>query len=98
MTPLLNLVIGLVEEHHAGMAAGFISTMQQVGGAFGVAVVGMFFSSLLGTRASGSQPVAARYAEAFAGAMLYNLVAVLLAALLVAWVVCGWRVSRAKRL
>jgi len=96
MTPLLNLVIGFVEEHHAGMAAGFISTMQQVGGAFGVAVVGMSFSSLLGTGASGSEPVAARYAEAFAGAMLYNLVAVLLAALLVAWVVCGWRVSRAK--
>lgn len=31
MTPLLNLVIGFVGERHAGMAAGIISTMQQVG-------------------------------------------------------------------
>jgi EmrB/QacA subfamily drug resistance transporter len=96
MTPLLNLVIGLIDERHAGMAAALISTMQQVGGAFGVAVVGIFFSSILGAGASGSGPAADRYAGAFAGAMLYNFAAVLLAALLVARIGCGWRPSRTK--
>jgi hypothetical protein len=84
MTPLLNLVLGFVEGRHAGMASGVISTMQQVGGAFGVAIVGMFFTGLLGEAVSGSVPPAARYAHAFSGAMFYNVSAVLLAALLVA--------------
>jgi sugar phosphate permease len=84
MTPLLNLVIGYVEEKHAGMAAGFISTMQQVGGAFGVSVVGIFFVSILGRDASEGVSQAGRYADAFSGAMLYNLVAVIVAAVLIA--------------
>ncbi|MBM6398610.1 MFS transporter [Ochrobactrum anthropi] len=84
MTPLLNLVIGYVEEKHAGMAAGFISTMQQVGGAFGVSVVGIFFVSILGRDASEGVSQAGRYADAFSGAMIYNLVAVIVAAGLIA--------------
>lgn len=83
MTPLLNLVIGYVEENHAGMAAGFISTMQQVGGAFGVSVVGIFFVGILGKDASESIPEADRYADAFSGAMIYNLAAVVVAAVLI---------------
>lgn len=86
MTPLLNLVIGYVEENHAGMAAGFISTMQQVGGAFGVSVVGIFFVSILGSNASDGVSQAGRYADAFTGAMIYNLTAVLVAAALIAWI------------
>lgn len=84
MTPLLNLVIGYVEESHAGMAAGFISTMQQVGGAFGVSVVGIFFVSILDGKASEGISNASRYADAFSGAMIYNLVAVAVAAVLIA--------------
>src|SRR5690606_28788243 len=86
MTPLLNLVIGFVEEHHAGMAAGIVSTMQQVGGAFGVAVVGIFFVSLLADHPAGAEPNAERYAAAFSGAMVYNLSAVAFAAALVLWI------------
>src|SRR5690606_14213578 len=37
MTPLLNLVLGFVDEVQAGMASGVISTIQQVGAALGVA-------------------------------------------------------------
>ncbi len=84
MTPLLNLVIGYVEESHAGMAAGFISTMQQVGGAFGVSVVGIFFVSILDGKASEGISNASRYADAFSGAMIYNLAAVAVAAVLIA--------------
>ena len=82
MTPLLNLVIGYVEEKHAGMAAGFISTMQQVGGAFGVSVVGIVFVGILASDASEGVNLAGRYADAFSGAMIYNLAAVFVAAAL----------------
>lgn len=87
MTPLLNLVIGYVEESHAGMAAGFISTMQQVGGAFGVSVVGIFFVGILGKDAGEGVSQAGRYADAFSGAMIYNLAAVIVAAALIALIV-----------
>ncbi|MEO1988305.1 MAG: MFS transporter [Martelella sp.] len=87
MTPLLNLVIGYVEENHAGMAAGLISTMQQVGGAFGVSVVGIFFVGILASDARESISRASRYADAFSGAMIYNLAAVLLAAALITLIV-----------
>ncbi len=87
MTPLLSLVIGYVEGNHAGMAAGFISTMQQVGGAFGVSVVGIFFVGILASDAGEGISQAGRYADAFSGAMIYNLVAVLLAAALIALIV-----------
>ena len=86
MTPLLNLVIGYAEESHAGMAAGFISTMQQIGGAFGVSIVGIFFVDILGRDASESIPQAERYADAFSGAMIYNLTAVIVAAVLIAFI------------
>lgn len=84
MTPLLNLVIGFVEERHAGMAAGIISTMQQVGGAFGVSIVGIFFVSILSAHSGGGEPDISRYSAAFAGAMLYNLAAAVIAAVLIA--------------
>ena len=35
MTPLLNLVLGFVDEAQAGMASGVVSTVQQVGAALG---------------------------------------------------------------
>jgi MFS family permease len=86
MTPLLNLVIGFVDERHAGMAAGIISTMQQVGGAFGVAVVGIFYVPLLAAHPVGTETDAARHAAAFSGAMFYNFVAALFAAVLMLWI------------
>ncbi len=86
MTPLLNLVIGFVEDRHAGMAAGIISTMQQVGGAFGVSIVGIFFVSILDSDTAQGVPQALRHADAFAGAMIYNLIAVLAAAALITWI------------
>jgi len=41
MTPLLNVVLGGLPESHAGMAGGAIATMQQVGNALGIAVIGL---------------------------------------------------------
>jgi predicted MFS family arabinose efflux permease len=47
MTPLLNLVLGFVDEADSGMASGVVSTVQQVGAALGVAVVGILFNGAL---------------------------------------------------
>lgn len=80
VSPMLNVVLSAVADHHAGMAAGAIATMQQVGGALGVAVVGAIFLSTL-ERAGGVGPDA--YAGAFWTAALYNAAAMLAVWLLV---------------
>lgn len=72
MTPLLNLVLGTVEEAQAGMASGLISTVQQVGAALGVAVVAMLFGAQLAGVEDAAAP-AVRYASAFVAGMRYNL-------------------------
>lgn len=79
MTPLLNLVLGFVEERQAGMAAGVISTLQQVGAALGVAAVGILFGMGLGTATEGQ---AALYASAFVSGMTYNVAAAAISAIL----------------
>ncbi|MCA5920263.1 MFS transporter [Pectobacterium brasiliense] len=81
MTPLLNLVLGFVDEVQAGMASGVISTVQQVGAALGVAVVGILFGTALST---GDDAVAqgSQYVSAFVAGMLYNLIAALLVCIL----------------
>ncbi|MCL2892021.1 MFS transporter [Brenneria tiliae] len=81
MTPLLNLVLGFVEEAQAGMASGVISTVQQVGAALGVAVVGILFSAALATGGEAATH-AGQYASAFVAGMLYNLAAAMLVCVL----------------
>lgn len=80
MTPLLDLVLGFVDEAKSGMASGIISTVQQVGAALGVVVVGTLFNSTLSGDPTLSQ--AGRYASAFVTGMLYNLGAAVLISLL----------------
>lgn len=77
MTPLLNLVLGFVEERQAGMASGVISTLQQIGAALGVAAVGILFGAALG---SGPEDKSALYASAFVSGMSYNATAAVVAA------------------
>lgn len=79
MTPLLNLVLGFVDERRAGMASGVISTLQQVGAALGVAAVGILFGGVV---AGDSSAGAGAYAAGFSRAMLYNLAAATCAAAL----------------
>ncbi|SJL82560.1 MFS transporter [Vibrio palustris] len=71
MTPLLNLVLSFVNEQHAGMASGIISTVQQLGAALGVAVIGILFNHALSTQPDGAG-LAGQYASAFVAGMLYN--------------------------
>ena len=81
MTPLLNLVLGFVDEAQAGMAAGVISTVQQVGAALGVAVVGILFAAALAVDV-GVAAQARHYVVGFVAGMRYNLGAALLVCVL----------------
>ncbi|MFG6177846.1 MFS transporter [Halomonas sp. THAF12] len=81
MTPLLNLVLGFVKEAQAGMASGVISTVQQVGAALGVAVVGILFGAVLAAD-DGIVAQADHYASAFVAGMTYNLGAAMLVCVL----------------
>jgi len=85
-TPLVNLAMGLVEDRQAGMAAGVVSTLQQVGAALGVSAAGMLYGGALEAYAEAS--AAERHAQAFASAMQFNVAAVLVAAVLL------WRLGR----
>ncbi len=82
-TPLVNLALGLVEDRHAGMAAGVVSTVQQVGAALGVSMAGMLFGGALARNADASAPE--RYAQAFAAAMQFNVAAIATSVVLLAW-------------
>lgn len=81
MTPLLNLVLGFVEERQAGMASGVISTLQQAGAALGVAAVGILFGTVVSGDVGG-QSQSGLYACAFVSAMSYNFLAAFIAAIL----------------
>ncbi|WP_153100926.1 MFS transporter [Paraburkholderia hayleyella] len=86
MTPVINLVLSLTPDRTAGMAAGLISTMQQVGGAFGVAIVGILFVDILNLSGVGEMQNSERYAKAFTGAMVYNFCAATVAACVIFWI------------
>ncbi|MEF3327899.1 MFS transporter [Oceanobacillus oncorhynchi] len=87
MTPLLNLVLGFVEESKAGMASGIISTLQQVGAAVGLAAVSIFFGSVVADADGGNSGL---YASAFVNAMFYNLIASLVSAILL------WKMAKER--
>ncbi|WMD19904.1 MFS transporter [Achromobacter seleniivolatilans] len=82
-TPLVNLALGLVEDRQAGMAAGVISTLQQVGAALGVSAAGMLFGGTLQTYSDTDAPE--RYARAFASALQFNVAAIAASVVLLWW-------------
>jgi len=49
--PLINIVLAGIHTGNAGSASGVLTTMQQLGGALGVAVVGVFFFGTLSNHA-----------------------------------------------
>lgn len=75
LTPLLNTILSGIDEAQAGAASGVLSTMQQVGGALGVAIVGILFFGLFDDARAAGMTAAAAYARAFAGAALYATMA-----------------------
>lgn len=92
MTPLLNLVLGWVPASQAGMASGVLATLQQIGAALGVAVVGMLFGAALAADCAPAAQ-AGRYSAAFVAGMGYNLAAALLVCVLL-WLLPRSRAAR----
>jgi EmrB/QacA subfamily drug resistance transporter len=68
VTPLFNTILGDIPPGEIGSASGMLSTMQQVGGAFGVALVGILFATVLIHAKMASATEAEAYARAFAAA------------------------------
>ncbi|MBK3581048.1 MFS transporter, partial [Streptomyces sp. MBT65] len=54
MAPFFDIVLASVEQHETGSAAGTMTAMQQLGGAFGVAILGTVFFGLLGGGIAGA--------------------------------------------
>jgi EmrB/QacA subfamily drug resistance transporter len=52
IAPLLNVILAGVPPRDAGSASGVLTTFQQLGGAIGVAVVGVVFFGMLSSRAA----------------------------------------------
>jgi EmrB/QacA subfamily drug resistance transporter len=52
VAPLVNVVLAGIRGQDAGAASGVLTTVQQVGGAVGVAVIGVIFFGLLGSQAA----------------------------------------------
>jgi EmrB/QacA subfamily drug resistance transporter len=52
IAPMLNVILAGVPGRDAGSASGVLTTFQQLGGAVGIAVIGVIFFSLLSNRAS----------------------------------------------
>jgi hypothetical protein len=83
-TPLLNVVLANISEQDAGIAAGVVSTMQQLGGALGVTIVGLiFFTAAASAHMRGLSDTAA-YTAAFSAALRYNIAAAAVTTLLIA--------------
>ncbi|CDH04514.1 Transporter [Xenorhabdus bovienii str. oregonense] len=76
MTPLLNIVLAFIHVRFAGMAAGIIATLQQIGAALGVAVVSVLVQWQLNNAEALSFIT---YRNAFVSSMLYNVVAAFIA-------------------
>ncbi|MBP2703288.1 MFS transporter [Microbispora sp. RL4-1S] len=49
MAPFFDIVLAGVEQHETGSASGTLTAVQQLGNAFGVALLGTIFFNLLGT-------------------------------------------------
>ncbi|SNT62709.1 drug resistance transporter, EmrB/QacA subfamily [Streptosporangium subroseum] len=52
MAPFFNIVLAGVEQHESGSASGTLTAVQQLGGAFGVALLGTVFFDQLGIGAN----------------------------------------------
>ncbi|MDR0219683.1 MAG: MFS transporter [Enterobacteriaceae bacterium] len=72
MTPLLNVVLTFVNIRFAGMAAGIVSTLQQIGAGFGVAIVSILVQWKLAIAQASSF---ISYRDALVSSMLYNVLA-----------------------
>lgn len=70
--PMFQTVLANVAARDSGSASGALQSFQQVGGAFGVAVMGQIFFARLTAGIAGGGDAHTAYATAFAAAVIYN--------------------------
>ncbi|MGO4337280.1 MFS transporter [Labrys sp. KB_33_2] len=88
MPLLLDMILSTVSNDEAGMVSGAFSTIQIVGAAFGVTIVGVIlFDTLcrIETEAVSTLATTGAYGAAFAIATVYNFVAIVLGLALLSW-------------
>ena len=94
LSPMTNVILSAVQSREVGSASGVLSTGQQVGGALGVALVGLLFFELLPARSgqaeqavAGAGDLARRlgFGEALAGTLTYHAAVFAVCLLLLAW-------------
>lgn len=73
----LNSILSTVSDEEAGMASGVYSTISPVGAAFGVALVGIIFFSVLDRGTTAGLSTGLAHSLAFEYATSYNLLAVI---------------------
>jgi len=86
----LNANLSTVPEAQAGMASGMVGTMQTLGAAFGVAIVGVIFFAELSDPQAATLAKSSLYGHALGTATYFNLCATALSAL------CFLSLTRAK--
>ena len=52
VAPLINVILAGIHGRHAGSASGVLTTTQQIGGAMGVAIIGVVFFGVLSSHAA----------------------------------------------
>jgi len=80
---LFQTVLSGVPPRDAGAGAGALQAFQQIGGAFGIAIVGEIFFTILGENFMSGMPPKAAYASAAGPAIVYQIVAFSLVVVLV---------------
>ena len=70
---LVNVILAGVPAKDAGTASGVLTTASQIGGAVGVAVLGLLFFSTLGVSLEAATPPLAAYSAAFASILPWQI-------------------------
>jgi hypothetical protein len=95
ISPLFQTVLASISGRDTGSASGALQAVQQVGAAFGVAIMGEIFFARLGSADAATVAPHALYAAAITQAILYNTVAFLTIALSVLYLFRPGRISQA---
>jgi EmrB/QacA subfamily drug resistance transporter len=81
ISPLFQVALAGVPPRDAGSGSGALQSIQQMGGAFGVAIISEIFFSLLGSQIAGGIVQHDAFKTAFETALLYNIACYVIVAL-----------------
>jgi EmrB/QacA subfamily drug resistance transporter len=73
ISPLFQIALAGVPPRDAGSGSGALQSIQQMGGAFGVAIISQIFFSTLAGFTPGTPPAHDAFRDAFDTAVLYNI-------------------------